>query len=446
MHPRARARAVGRRDAAARAQAVLEFVRERGAVHPREVDAHFAHGTVTQLLGRLVERDDAPARRHALPRPAARGAARQRHPHLRGARARSRAGATPPRGARGSTRSSTSSSRKYAPLPASSLSMPGAPAALRACRSGAASSTSALAARQAAARARARRRRRLVLAGRRAIRASAPAPDDACACWRRSTRSSGTGARFELFWGWAYRFEAYTPAPKRKLGYYALPLLWRDQVIGWGNVAVERRPAAADVRLRRSRRPPRDRAFGATLDGGAGARCATFLGALRSAQSGARRGSLAARARCRAAARAWPAAARSSGRASRPRTREQDAGRDDEAAHQSAGAVGDPADEARADDLPGREHDRERADAGGPRGRRQVVAHQRGRRRDHRQEHAAEQHARQRTPRPDARSAPAAASRRASSAFSNASASPPRKRCSSRPTATTTRSREAQHA
>ena len=45
--------------------------------------------------------------------------------------------------------------------------------------------------------------------------------------------------RFELFWGWAYRFEAYTPAPKRKLGYYALPLLWRDAVIGWGNLSVQ---------------------------------------------------------------------------------------------------------------------------------------------------------------------------------------------------------------
>ena len=45
--------------------------------------------------------------------------------------------------------------------------------------------------------------------------------------------------RFELFWGWAYRFEAYTPAVKRKLGYYALPLLWRDAVIGWGNVTME---------------------------------------------------------------------------------------------------------------------------------------------------------------------------------------------------------------
>jgi uncharacterized protein YcaQ len=44
--------------------------------------------------------------------------------------------------------------------------------------------------------------------------------------------------RFELFWRWPYRFEAYTPAPRRQLGYYALPLLWRDQVVGWANVGV----------------------------------------------------------------------------------------------------------------------------------------------------------------------------------------------------------------
>lgn len=44
--------------------------------------------------------------------------------------------------------------------------------------------------------------------------------------------------RFERLWGWAYRFEAYTPAAKRVRGYYAMPLLWRDQVIGWGNVSV----------------------------------------------------------------------------------------------------------------------------------------------------------------------------------------------------------------
>jgi uncharacterized protein YcaQ len=44
--------------------------------------------------------------------------------------------------------------------------------------------------------------------------------------------------RFQIFWGWNYRFEAYTPEPKRALGYYALPLLWREQIIGWGNVTV----------------------------------------------------------------------------------------------------------------------------------------------------------------------------------------------------------------
>ena len=33
------------------AKLLLEFVRERGAVHPREVDDHFSHGTVTNYWG-----------------------------------------------------------------------------------------------------------------------------------------------------------------------------------------------------------------------------------------------------------------------------------------------------------------------------------------------------------------------------------------------------------
>ncbi len=53
--------------------------------------------------------------------------------------------------------------------------------------------------------------------------------------------------RFELLWGWAYRFEAYTPAPKRLRGYYALPLLWRDQVVGWGNLAMVEGKLKADL-------------------------------------------------------------------------------------------------------------------------------------------------------------------------------------------------------
>lgn len=45
--------------------------------------------------------------------------------------------------------------------------------------------------------------------------------------------------RFEMLWGWPYRFEAYTPVAKRKLGYYALPMLWRGNIIGWGNLSVK---------------------------------------------------------------------------------------------------------------------------------------------------------------------------------------------------------------
>ena len=44
--------------------------------------------------------------------------------------------------------------------------------------------------------------------------------------------------RFEHFWGWPYRFEAYVPQAKRLRGYYAMPLLWGEAVVGWANVAV----------------------------------------------------------------------------------------------------------------------------------------------------------------------------------------------------------------
>ena len=44
--------------------------------------------------------------------------------------------------------------------------------------------------------------------------------------------------RFELLWGWVYKFEAYTPAAKRTMGHYALPLLYGDRVVGWGNATL----------------------------------------------------------------------------------------------------------------------------------------------------------------------------------------------------------------
>ena len=71
--------------------------------------------------------------------------------------------------------------------------------------------------------------------------------------------------RFELLWGWEYRFEAYTPVPKRRLGYYALPLLWRDRVVGWANVATVDGGISPDVRFVAGRRP-RDRGFASALD------------------------------------------------------------------------------------------------------------------------------------------------------------------------------------
>jgi len=71
--------------------------------------------------------------------------------------------------------------------------------------------------------------------------------------------------RFELLWDWAYRFEAYTPLPKRKLGYYALPLLWRDQVVGWANVSSKNGKLVAATGYVAGK-PPRDRAFKRELD------------------------------------------------------------------------------------------------------------------------------------------------------------------------------------
>ncbi len=53
--------------------------------------------------------------------------------------------------------------------------------------------------------------------------------------------------RFEHLWGWPYRFQAYTPAAARRWGYYALPMLWRERIVGWANVAV--RDGRLDVDL-----------------------------------------------------------------------------------------------------------------------------------------------------------------------------------------------------
>jgi len=71
--------------------------------------------------------------------------------------------------------------------------------------------------------------------------------------------------RFESFWGWAYRFEAYTPVAKRRFGYYALPLLWREQVLGWANLSFTEGKLASDFGFVSGKRP-RDPAFRRALE------------------------------------------------------------------------------------------------------------------------------------------------------------------------------------
>lgn len=70
--------------------------------------------------------------------------------------------------------------------------------------------------------------------------------------------------RFEKLWGWSYRFEAYTPEAERVRGYYAMPMLWGDDIIGWANVAHNAAQLEVDLGFVDQR--PRSRRFKAELD------------------------------------------------------------------------------------------------------------------------------------------------------------------------------------
>ena len=70
--------------------------------------------------------------------------------------------------------------------------------------------------------------------------------------------------RFALFWDWTYKLEAYTPAPRRQFGHYALPVLWHDRVPGWANVAV--RDGRLHPAFGYAGPQPRGAAFRAALD------------------------------------------------------------------------------------------------------------------------------------------------------------------------------------
>ncbi len=235
MHPRS-ARAAWTPARWAQADAVLEFIRERGAVHPREVDAHFAHGKATNWFG-----GSSNASTQLLDGMHYRGL-------LRVAR---RDGGTRVYAVRVGDANEpdvpTSAARmdalvdlvvaKYAPLPFATLGQLVSHLGLGAPQ---------WRGQRAGTLARAKQR----LAHERVDGTDWYWPADekpSSSRWRPDENVRlltpfdpvvWDRRRFERFWGWAYRFEAYTPAPERKLGYYALPLLWHDQVIGWANASA----------------------------------------------------------------------------------------------------------------------------------------------------------------------------------------------------------------
>jgi len=218
-----------------RAQLLLEFVRERGEVHPREVDEHFSHGRVTNYWG-----GSSNATTHLLDAMHYGGVLKVVR-RERGIRiyAAHEHGLAPVDGAERRARLDTladAAVRIYQPLPERSLSF-----LLRRLRIAVPQWRGKLS--ETIRRAKERLPHVRVdghdwywVDGDPGQCDEAPevvrllTPFDPVV-WDRD--------RFELLWGWTYRFEAYTPLAKRKLGYYALPLLWRDRVIGWGNVAVK---------------------------------------------------------------------------------------------------------------------------------------------------------------------------------------------------------------
>ena len=270
MHPR-----VPHRPATAAArrkmQALLLFAAERGEVHPRLASAHFKHGRVSNYWGGASS-----ATTMLLDRMHYQGLLRvaRREEGIRVYAPRlvsSAAAETPERQAEALLRLAV---RLYAPLPAASLGYltgmlaHAAPQLYRHVRRVQRAAEHSLAHSRVAGSTwywpADETPQEYSLEKRARVRLLAPFDP---VVWDRR--------RFEQFWGWAYRFEAYTPKPKRKLGYYALPLLWHDQVIGWGNLSVKKDRLIAEIGYRA--RAPRGALFQRELAAEL-ARCAKFLG------------------------------------------------------------------------------------------------------------------------------------------------------------------------
>lgn len=244
-----------------RAELLLEFVRERGAVHPREVGGHFSHGKVRNYWG-----GSSNATTHLLDAMHYQGMLRvaRREGGIRIYSAHQH-GPEPGDAAERRTRLDALVDVAvgiYAPLPAACLSD-----LVRRLRFAVPQWHGEL--KSALDRA----KLRLAHARVDGVDWYWPATEDVARCPPPETVRLLTPFdpvvwdrdRFELLWGWVYRFEAYTPAPKRKLGYYAMPLVWRDRVIGWGNLAVRDGGLQAEFGYV-GNRPPRDRGFKRELE------------------------------------------------------------------------------------------------------------------------------------------------------------------------------------
>jgi hypothetical protein len=244
-----------------RAEKLLAFVRECGAAHPREVDDYFSHGKVRNYWG-----GSSNATTHLLDEMHYRGLLRvaRRERGIRIYTAHQH-GSGPTDAAERHARLDAlvdAAVRIYAPLPGGSLSY-----FVRRLRYAVPQWKSDL----TSALQRARQRLAHVRVDGvdwywpAAEDAAGRAPQDIVRLLAPFDPVVHDRARFELLWGWVYRFEAYTPAPKRKRGYYALPLLWRDRVVGWGNLSVKDGRLQSDFGYIKSH-PPRDRAFKRELE------------------------------------------------------------------------------------------------------------------------------------------------------------------------------------
>ena len=254
MHPRT-PRTAWPKSRWAQAHEVLAFVRERGVVHPREVDAQFQHGKSRNWFG-----GSSNASTQLLDGMHYRGLVRvaRREGGTRCYAARDGHDAAPDVNAAMDALVDVIVA-KYAPLPSASLGQ------LVAHLSAAAPQW-----RDARKAALVRAKQRLPQAMVEGVtwfwpEGENPAskrhqPDDIVRLLAPFDPLVWDRRRFEIFWGWAYRFEAYTPAPKRVRGYYALPLLWRDQVIGWGNLSARAGKLDAEIG-HASGKAPRDAAF-----------------------------------------------------------------------------------------------------------------------------------------------------------------------------------------